>query len=400
MKRILVAIDGTDMSRTVLARALELGRALGGKLRLLRVVPITPPLAPPGAFALPASADPTTDAAVVAAREALLALELEVPDPFRDGVEVELGTAAETICRYATTYDAHVVVIGAHRHNVIARLLGTTAARVANKIDRPVLVVRPEPPKKAETAKAEAAPPVELPAGARASEHTMLEATTLTGATVGAVLGAIGGPPGAIAGGAIGTAFGMIAGVALDEQDKRTSFHDHELDDAIGVTRGDLGARERAAAGLTEMLKGMAASNGGSIGVTAASATLRAEHERLEQMYAALAAAYTTDDWGEVRVQYGRLEAALIAHMELEEKSIFPAFRAVDDDEAKALLAEHDELRRRLAALGIAIDLHAVPRADVDALLARLRAHATREAYLLYPWMDESLGTGRVAPAA
>jgi hypothetical protein len=29
----------------------------------------------------------------------------------------------------------------------------------------------------------------------------------------------------------------------MDEEAERTSRHDHELDDAIGVTQGDLGAR-------------------------------------------------------------------------------------------------------------------------------------------------------------
>jgi phage tail tape-measure protein len=91
--------------------------------------------------------------------------------------------------------------------------------------------------------------------GRRHDEHVLLETATLAGAAGGAVVGAMAGPVGAVVGGAIGAAVGMLAGEALDEDTSRRSAHDRELDDAIGITGGDLGARESAAAALTELEK-------------------------------------------------------------------------------------------------------------------------------------------------
>ncbi len=56
---------------------------------------------------------------------------------------MELGLASDVICSVARSYDADLVVIGAHRHGFLARMLGTTAASIVNHIDRPVIVVRP-----------------------------------------------------------------------------------------------------------------------------------------------------------------------------------------------------------------------------------------------------------------
>jgi hypothetical protein len=71
---------------------------------------------------------------------------------------------------------------------------------------------------------------------------SVLDATTLTGAVAGAAIGAIAGPAGIVAGGIVGTALGVIAGVGLDKAEHARDQHEKNLDDAIGVTKGDLGA--------------------------------------------------------------------------------------------------------------------------------------------------------------
>ncbi len=65
---------------------------------------------------------------------------------------------------------------------------------------------------------------------------------TVAGAVAGAATGAVAGPVGAIVGGVIGTVAGALAGSALSDDDAIHSRRDHELDDEIGVTKGDLGA--------------------------------------------------------------------------------------------------------------------------------------------------------------
>jgi phage tail tape-measure protein len=69
------------------------------------------------------------------------------------------------------------------------------------------------------------------------------EVGALAGEIAGAVVGSIAGPAGTIAGLVLGAAAGALAGEAIDEEAERASFHDHELDDDIGVTKGDLGGR-------------------------------------------------------------------------------------------------------------------------------------------------------------
>jgi phage tail tape-measure protein len=72
-------------------------------------------------------------------------------------------------------------------------------------------------------------------------DHALAEAGALGGAIAGGVIGAIAGPVGAIAGAAIGSAIGGFAGNTIDHEQERTSLHDKELDEAIGVSNGHLG---------------------------------------------------------------------------------------------------------------------------------------------------------------
>ena len=68
------------------------------------------------------------------------------------------------------------------------------------------------------------------------------EAGAIGGEVVGAVVGSMGGPAGAVAGMVLGAAAGAMIGKIIDEEADRKSFHDEELDEIIGVTKGDLGA--------------------------------------------------------------------------------------------------------------------------------------------------------------
>lgn len=63
----------------------------------------------------------------------------------------------------------------------------------------------------------------------------------LSGVAAGVVGGVVGGPPGMVVGAVLGGAAGVAAVVVLDEDAAARRVHDQELDDAIGVTQGDLG---------------------------------------------------------------------------------------------------------------------------------------------------------------
>jgi nucleotide-binding universal stress UspA family protein len=138
MKRILVALDGSERQGHVLDAALELARPLGAKLVLLRAVSI--PVELPRA-ALSASPDSLAGLLEKQARQDL-ALVSERAAGLVERTRVELGTPWHTIVDVARAEGVDLIVIGSHGYGGLDRLLGTTAAKVVNHADRRVLVVR------------------------------------------------------------------------------------------------------------------------------------------------------------------------------------------------------------------------------------------------------------------
>ena len=115
------------------------------------------------------------------------------------------------------------------------------------------------------------------------------------------------------------------------------------------------------------------------------------DHERLEQLFCELRAAFDGDAREDAARLWTDLDRGLSAHLEFEERHVLPAFRAVDSLEVEGLLREHDLIRRRLTELGIGVDLHAVRAEIVADFIALLRAHARREEDLLYRWAEREL---------
>ncbi|MDF2692103.1 MAG: Universal stress protein family [Labilithrix sp.] len=220
----------------------------------------------------------------------------------------------------------------------------------------------------------------------RGFEH--VTTSTLAGAVSGIAVGAIGGPPGAILGGIVGTAVGLMAGSALEMGEETAVAHDAELDDAIGVTRGPLGARAAAIAGLNQGDRSLVDVDQE---LSSTAALLRSEHQRFERVYDELLASYRSGDWNDVQARWLELESGLEAHIALEEERVFPMFQWANRAEYDALIADHAELRRVLSVLGVNIELHAVPERDAAKLIDRLRAHAEREEQVLYPWIEATL---------
>jgi nucleotide-binding universal stress UspA family protein len=143
MKRILVAVDTTSSALLVIREAVALARSIGAKIRLFHAVPMPTQVPPPGIFVAPPALH--IQEIVAAAKDALIGLGRDIPEELRDGVTVEIGHAPECLSEVARTYDPDIVVIGAHEYGLVARTLGTNAARIVNRMDRPVFVVRPMP---------------------------------------------------------------------------------------------------------------------------------------------------------------------------------------------------------------------------------------------------------------
>jgi hypothetical protein len=114
-------------------------------------------------------------------------------------------------------------------------------------------------------------------------------------------------------------------------------------------------------------------------------------HERIEELLRELRNESYGDDPRALCAAWARFDRALQAHLHDEEAYILPAFSDANPDEARALLAEHAEIRRLTVELGIHVELHAIRAQTIEQLLARLRAHAEREDAVMYRWAASHL---------
>ena len=109
---------------------------------LLRTVGLPPEL--DKAMFVNAAAD-VIETMTTRAKVELAELSSGTPPALVEGVHVHIGTPWDTICREAKTLDCDLVVLGSHGYSGFDRILGTTAAKVANHCERSDLVFRQSP---------------------------------------------------------------------------------------------------------------------------------------------------------------------------------------------------------------------------------------------------------------
>jgi nucleotide-binding universal stress UspA family protein len=132
MWRILVPLDNSELSRTVLPFAKDLARQLNGSLVLVTVGNL-----------------PET-AVQRASEEDELRRMLE-RTRVRFGLSADLrvdmsGDAVKGILRAADEEDAHLIVMSTHGRSGLSELVqGSTAEGVVREGERPVLLIRPDP---------------------------------------------------------------------------------------------------------------------------------------------------------------------------------------------------------------------------------------------------------------
>lgn len=113
------------------------------------------------------------------------------------------------------------------------------------------------------------------------------------------------------------------------------------------------------------------------------------EHQALEALCDDLVNRAESGDWRECDAVWDDFTRRLEAHMELEEKELFPRYGKLGPDQAEtiaALGAEHIELRSRVLRLGLAVQEQLLRLEDVQALVEKLRHHAAHENEVFYRW--------------
>jgi universal stress protein F len=137
--KILVGLDHSPRSPSVLRTAVALAGKLGARLVLFRAVGL-PTEVPEEAYHL--SPDELSQWVQKQAEK-----ELQEMGEGIDAVEsvaVKLGTPWHGICEAAKEEGVGLVIIGSHSYEGIDRVLGTTSAKVVNHAECSVLVVRGE----------------------------------------------------------------------------------------------------------------------------------------------------------------------------------------------------------------------------------------------------------------
>lgn len=109
-------------------------------------------------------------------------------------------------------------------------------------------------------------------------------------------------------------------------------------------------------------------------------------HAAIERACVLLRTAALADDPLDLVARYRALEHALLAHMNAEEELLLPAYALQSPDDAAAIRATHDELRRHLYRLGVDVELRCIRLGAIDHQIATLRDHVAHEDSLLYPW--------------
>lgn len=136
--KILVAVDLTDHSETVVRQAIEIARAFGAGISLLHVVEYVP-VEPMGEALLPAV--DIEEELVQGARRRLedLARKTGLEDAER---MVESGTIKSEVVRVAREWQADLVVLGSRERHGVAVVINLTEDTILHASPCDVLAVR------------------------------------------------------------------------------------------------------------------------------------------------------------------------------------------------------------------------------------------------------------------
>ena len=100
-------------------------------------------------------------------------------------------------------------------------------------------------------------------------------------------------------------------------------------------------------------------------------------------------------DLPDVARTWAEFEGGLLAHLDLEEKRLFPLLATAHPDVVASALQQHARVRELIAELGVRAELHTIRKWAVDELVALLAGHAAFEDETVYPLADEVIDDAR-----
>jgi iron-sulfur cluster repair protein YtfE (RIC family) len=112
------------------------------------------------------------------------------------------------------------------------------------------------------------------------------------------------------------------------------------------------------------------------------------DHKAIEHRLDELSNAVEGANWVTILEVFREVDRGLRAHIDGEERYLFPHFEASHPETIEELRAEHAHARKALDELMIQTELHTLRKEPIDELLGQLRAHAAKENRTLYAWAD------------
>ena len=145
-KRLLVATDGSELSKKAVSSAIDLAAAIGAELVALYVVPHYPTSYFEGGIAISTDDVSRTEKKWAEDGQAIVR-EVEQTAAARGvnakGITVRSGLVAESILNTAKKHDCDLIVMASHGRKGIQRvLLGSETQQVLTHSAIPVLVLR------------------------------------------------------------------------------------------------------------------------------------------------------------------------------------------------------------------------------------------------------------------
>jgi len=138
---LLIAVDFSTATSTIVNRAMELIEPRRGQLTLVHVVDYLPPLGFPDDLSPMPALILDEDALVQNAMGSLKRIAAEIKHDPAPRLEVRLGAPKGEITHLAEELKCDLLIIGAHGHRGLERLLGSTAAAVLQRAPCDVLAV-------------------------------------------------------------------------------------------------------------------------------------------------------------------------------------------------------------------------------------------------------------------
>ena len=113
-----------------------------------------------------------------------------------------------------------------------------------------------------------------------------------------------------------------------------------------------------------------------------------ADHRWMDDQLDRLTCAFEADDPSLIAAIWGPFESFLLAHMEAEERLLYPELARSSPESVQSLVSDHAEIRERIAALGVTLELHTARVTLATTLAQLLRNHARCEDVLLFGATD------------